>query len=75
MKLNVVLSLQLWLLRLAAPVQAENISPGLIGRWKLIEQPYFMSIEFNENGIYIAFTPHGVMTVRWKSLNTMHLWT
>ena len=75
MKLNVLLTLQLWLLMLAAPVQAENISPGLIGHWELIEQPYSMSIEFKENGIYIAFTPHGVMTGRWKSLDTMHLWT
>lgn len=75
MKFSPLLALLVWFSTLSTPLWAEDPPPRLVGHWELIEQPYHLSIEFNNNGVYIAFTPQGVMTGRWESLDGLHLST
>lgn len=52
-------------LSLAPSMQAQELSP-LVGYWKLIKQPYDLTIEFKPDGTYVALTRMGVMSGHWE---------
>ena len=54
---------------------ASEASSGLVGHWELVDQKYDLTIEFKDNGGYIALTNSGVMTGRWEQLDESRLST
>ena len=74
-KLRPLLTLLAGLAIFTLPGWASDDTPDLVGHWELIEQPYDLTIEFKDNGAYIALTKRGVMTGRWEELEESRLST
>ena len=69
------LVLSIVLLIPALPSWAGEAVSGLVGHWELVEEKYRITIEFKDNGAYIALTERGVMTGRWEQLDESHVST
>ena len=70
-KLAVLVALAIFVI----PAVAGDTPSDLVGHWTLIEQPYNLTIEFKENGVYIALTKRGVRIGRWEQLDESRLST
>lgn len=69
------LALFVGLAAMTVSVWATDPAPGLVGHWQLVEQEYDLTIEFLDNGLYVALTNRGVMTGRWEQLDESRLAT
>ena len=58
------LALFVGLAAITVSVWASDPAPGLVGHWQLVEQEHDLTIEFLDNGFYVALTNRGVMTGR-----------
>ena len=69
------LALFVGLAAITVSVWASDPAPGLVGHWQLVEQEHDLTIEFLDNGFYVALTNRGVMTGRWEQLDESRLAT